>query len=259
MPVSTGGPLVNQTKFLPKDLAGVVAWWAPGDNGEFLEIKKGPRGDVITRVNDLTGNGYDLTNYTGTLEPGHRAGVSIDAGGGGPWSTDRHALCIDKYANGSQHYANVHYLAQPYVLTGPFALLDVLTNSRTAGIRDYWGSSGEGVRITQGDDGTIELTIQGTAQDICTTLPNGPVILEILRDDSDVITVTANGTDVTAASLDPMVGDLVIPLLGWDGVHGGSHCDDYRFEMVLVDGLADSGELTSVRNYWASYYGITIA
>lgn len=263
MPVSPGGPLVNKTSFLPSDLTGVFAWWAAGNHGEFVETRNGPRGPLITRAKDLTGQGNDLVNYTGTLEAGYRVGVTLDAGQGGPWSTALPMISIDRFgdinSNGYQHYANVLYLQQPLVLSGPFAILDVLANSRTAGVRDYWGTTGEGIRITQGDPGTIELTIQGTAQNICTTLPNGPVILEIVRDASDVITVTANGTDVTAAALDPMAGDLVIPLLGWDGIHGGSHCDDYRFEAVVCDADPGATDLAAVRAYWASRWGITVS
>ena len=253
-------PPIQVDRPTPADLAGAEGWYRSGPHGEFVTTDRGPRGPIIVRKKDLTGHGNHLANLTGKDEPGYQVGLSIDASKGGPWSTPHPLMGIDRYgynSDGDQHYANVMYLQQPIPFEGEFFFWHALLNTRGDGYRVYWGATTDIVGIAQGDNADVKLTIAGTQQTIATTMPRGPVLLEIARDASNVITCVANGVDITAGGLSAMPGTVWLDGFGWDGT-GGDAMDDYDLEKGFCrDAVPSGSERTNLRSwindFWALY------
>lgn len=244
-------------------IPGIAGYWQAGDSGQHVHTKRLGGYDWIERIDDSSGRLRHLTNTTGKDEPGYRTGLTLSASEGGPYTTTRTMISIHKFADNKQVYANVLTLPAPLTLNKEFTLFVVAANSRSNALRDIWCSQGsggisEGLRWDQGSNGALWLTIAGLRKKVCSTLPMGPLIIEVTRGPADAISVIVNGKNRTVSGLPAMPGNLVLTTWGHDLIGGHSHFDDFAFETAIVSWpLSDTNRLAA-RSFWAGRWDIPL-
>lgn len=227
-------------------LAESVLWcWAwAGIDGENVVTQPGRFGPVISRVTDLSGCGNDL--YSGTYhQPGYRVGVTLEDG----WSTDLPLIALHRYPTDQDHYGNVYFQDQT-IDAWQFYYSVAFTNSRGSGLRTLLGSSLEDYVWLDQRANLLEVRIAGKQfLTLPGSLPIGPVLLELARDSSGVISVRTNGQEVFRSA--PNFGLCRLSGVGL-GPSNSSHFDDYLMEVVLFRSLPDPKFQALVRSYLRS-------
>ena len=231
--------------------AGSLWSWAwAGQAGENVTTRSGPYGPVITELRDISGNGRHYFNTTGEREPGYQVGLRQ-----GGYETDLPVVAIDRYANGSQLY--LQWMNQNDTMrANEFYLAFAGMNSRDAGNRDLWGNNTTNlVWLDQGGNrayivingSEVQLTPRGS-------LPKGPLLLEIWRDETGKLHTWANGQDVSSPGASSSA-TFSMTGIGWDQ-SGTSGWDDYAFEYVACDDdVTDLGR-RDVREYLNAKWGL---
>ena len=243
-------PVVNPIPNTP----GLWAW----GNGDQVSLVDGPRGKLISQMDDQSGN-IPPNHWTngGANRPAFQVGLDLPASAkGGPYSTSLPLIGLDKYAsNGAQHYGNVLKQAS-FADPDEWYIAAVFGNTRPSGKRELLGNDLQNFfRIDQADD-SAALAIASSLQGVVAAggIPSGFVLLELWRDSGNAIHCFANGVDVSAAS-NPMPGTFDLKGLGYDG-KGSSQWDDYFAELAIYRDLPASEDRAAVRGHLMSKWSI---
>lgn len=230
------------------------SWFWAGSNGQYATIENGDFGKpIVTYLEDLSGNGHHYHNTQGGVQsqPGYQVGVSASG-----YSTSLPAVGLSSYADGTNIWTQSLLQYGNFSASGEFYLAFAGMNTRTAGRRWLWGTdSSHNVKLEQTDN-RVEFTLGGSAQNISArdSLPSGPILLEVWRDSSNFLHVSANGTEITAGS-PTASGTFAMTGVGGPLNHE-SAWDDYAFEYIACDGLPTSAQRGEVRTYLNNKWGL---
>ena len=219
------------------------AWGWAGSNGEHVSIEHDNFGPRIVRMTDLSGNGNDFIADS-DARPGYQSSFSR-----GGYSTSLPIVAVDTFADGNQIFRQ--YLNQNATMsTGQFYLAFAGYESRPAGHRWLWGSSGSNrVRLNQ-EKNRVDVTIGGGEHQLSVdgAWSDGPVLIEVWRDASNRLTVVVNGSDRTDGNVTNSA-TFNLSGIGGGAASGGSAWDDYAFEYIACDGLPTSTQRDEAREY----------
>jgi hypothetical protein len=226
------------------------SWAWAGESGEYVTTIGGSR-KSITDMQDLSGNGHHYFNHTGSKLPAFQAGLSV-----GDYKTNLPVVALDRYEDGTQVYSQWMEQAGLMSANGPFYLAFAGMNTRGRGHRHLWGTSwNDLVRIEQGRN-RVDIIIDGTGYLLSEdgTIPNGAILLEIWRNEDDLLNAWVNGIDISRSGVKSsavfnMTG------IGWSG-DGSSGWDDYAFEYIACNALPDYQQRSEVREYLRAKWGI---
>jgi hypothetical protein len=227
------------------------SWSWAGESGENVTIVEGGGGPRITDMRDLSGNGHHYSNHTGSNQPAFQTGLELDG-----YRTTLPIIAVDRYADGSQAYGQWMNQAGTMSAAGTFYLVFAGMNTRGAGHRHLWGRTwNDLVRLDQGRD-RANIFIDGVEHLLSDSgsIPKGPILLEIWRDEDNVLHTWVNGKDVSlagaaSAAIFRMTG------IGWSG-DGTGGWDDYAFEYVACDGLPAAQQRSDVREHLRQKWGL---
>ncbi|MEM6991325.1 MAG: hypothetical protein AAF721_12525 [Myxococcota bacterium] len=246
VPDSSGDEVGSTTGPAPMGApCGDLLWsWAwAGPMGENLTLVGDPGEELIERMADLSGNGRDYFNEGGD-KPAFQVGYSWDDG---EYSTRLPAIALHERAGGMQIFEQFMFQDESLDAGGGFYLAFAGMNSRDTGQREMWGTTEQDtVRLDQDDD-RVNIVVggQGFALTPAGSVPKGPLLLEIWRDDAGVFTVYVNGSDATEP------GAASTNIFGLSGIGhdqtGTSGWDDVAFEYVVCDGLPDAATRDEAR------------
>lgn len=219
------------------------AWGWAGNNGQHVTIQNDNFGPRIVRMTDLSGNGNDFIADS-EAQPGYQSSFSR-----GGYSTSLPIVAVDTYSNGTQIYRQ--YLNQNSTMsTGPFYLAFAGYESRPAGHRVLWGSTGSNRVRLQQEKNRVDITIGGGEHNLSVdgAWSDGPVLIEVWRDGSNRLTVMVNGSNRTAGSVTNS-STFNLSGIGGGAASGGSAWDDYAFEYIACNELPTSAQRDEVREY----------
>jgi hypothetical protein len=209
--------------FSPADIAGLVAWYDASDAGSITES-----GGLVSQLDDLSGNGYHLTQGTGANQPstgtrtmGTEALNAIEfASGkylsrtvssiGGNAHTWYAAVQMDTIGNGN--YARTFTLTASGVLdyNNPSSISAILRNDASAGYGSFYNNTPRAFAaaadgadhcvVTQRDGDGSSVWINGGSATTASGL--GTTALA-------VVTIVMGGETAGTANLDGMIGELI--------------------------------------------------
>lgn len=169
---------------------------------------------------------------------------------------------IEEHPDGTESYGCTLYQAESMNATGGFYLVGLFIFTRTAGVRELWGTDGNNcVRLDQ-SNGDVYLVVNGDSQKVATlSITRGiPTIIEIRRGDSGFVVVEITDENQHANSS----GSLGVTLggtfdcsgFGWDG-DTTSYFDDFVLEFGMFVPQTSESLRRKTREYlrtkWDAY------
>ena len=85
-------------------------------------------------------------------------------------------------------------------------------------------------------------------------LPKGILLIEVWRDESDVVTALVNGEQASSSDV-VMPGVFAMSGFGWSG-RGTSKHDDWLMELVIADDLPDTIRRQLLRSHLMDKWGL---
>jgi hypothetical protein len=190
--------------FSPADIAGLVAWYDASDAGSITES-----GGLVSQLDDLSGNGYHLTQGTGANQP------STGTRTMGTEALNAIEFASGKYLSrtiGNGNYARTFTLTASGVLdyNNPSSISAILRNDASAGYGSFYNNTPRAFAaaadgadhcvVTQRDGDGSSVWINGGSATTASGL--GTTALA-------VVTIVMGGETAGTANLDGMIGELI--------------------------------------------------
>lgn len=235
---------------------GGILWswaWAGKDQEH---IKPDISGTVdITRLEDLSGNNHYY--YNETERGGH---VSETGYSWRTYYTPYPTIGLNESLRTGRDFGGQDLLQNGSLdASGPFYLVAAVMNTKTGsnGNREIFGNkaSGNALKYTQGPEnrtssnvGKLNMWVDGNSETLTEeySYSTGPMLIEILRDNNDIVRAMVNGVDLTINGGVSMPGNFNMSGLSGENVSG---FDDAGFEFIVCKGLPSEAQQSETREY----------
>lgn len=169
---------------------------------------------------------------------------------------------VEEHPDGTESYGCTLYQSESMNATGGFYLVGLFIFTRTAGVRELWGTDGNNcVRLDQ-SNGDVYLVVNGDSQKVATlSITRGiPTIIEIRRGDSGFVVVEitdeARSADSSGSLGVTLGGTFDCSGFGWDG-DTTSYFDDFVLEFGMFVPQTSESLRKKTREYlrtkWDAY------
>lgn len=246
----------NIDGFAPTDIGSELwAWGWAGADGSNVARVNGSGGDFISFMADLSGHGRHFFNNT-SRQSGYQSTLSLDASTlGGAYHTSYPVIGVHRFSNGVDHFGSIYYQSTELQANAGFYLAVAFVNTRDAGTRELFGTDDRHFTRLNQAAGDLYLTLNGVERKLTDgTIPHGPLVLEIWRDNTGTMTVMENGLQASDGSVS-ISGRFDVSGFGFDQ-SGTSYFDDYLMEIVMCDALPPEAERDQIREYMRVKWGL---